>query len=230
MRTWAYVSEKGGSGKSTLCSHLAAYAEQQDEVVCVLDLDPNASAVLWSQVRGTKEPMVLAAAPEKLGELIAAADTLGVTLVMIDTPSKIDHAALAAIHAADLIIAPTRASLFDLGALADTVRLLRTAGRLEAAVAVINCVPSEKDKEAATVGQATAALERMGLAIAPAHVCERPPFEKAIGEGKGVTEKFPKSPAAAEIRKLWDVLATAATQASKTTKPAKTTKGKARAS
>jgi chromosome partitioning protein len=223
MRTWAFVSQKGGSGKSTLCTQLATYAEQQGEIVCIVDLDPQTNAVLWSQIRGTKEPMVLAAAVEKLSDILAAAETLGVTLVMIDTPSKVDHAPLAAIRAADLIIAPTRASLFDLAALSDTVRLLRTAGKLEAAVGVINCVPSAK--EAATVAHASLALERIGLAIAPAHVCERPPFESAVEVGKGVTEKVPKSPAAEEIRQLWAALAKPAT------KPAKTsTKGKARAS
>jgi chromosome partitioning protein len=225
MRTWAFVSQKGGSGKSTLCTQLATYAEQQGEIVCIVDLDPQTNAVLWSQIRGTKEPMVLAAAAEKLGEIIAAANTLGVTLVMIDSPSKVDAAALASIRAADLIIAPTRASLFDLAALSDTVRLLRTAGKLEAAVGVINCVPSDKGKEAATVAHASLALERIGLAIAPAHICERPPFATAIEVGKGVTEKVPKSPAADEIRKLWAALATPAA------KPAKATaKGKARAS
>jgi chromosome partitioning protein len=228
MRTWAFVSQKGGGGKSTLCTQLAAYAEQQDEVVCVLDLDPQLNAVLWSQIRKSKEPMVLAAAPEKLGELLAAADTLGVTLVLVDTPSKVDHAPLAAIRAADLVIAPTRAGLFDLASLSDTVRLLRTVGKLEAAIAVINCVPSDKEKQAATVAHATVALERIGLAIAPVHVCERPPFETAIEAGRGVTEAVPKSPAATEIRNLWTALATVAT---KPAKPAKTTtKGKARAS
>jgi chromosome partitioning protein len=165
MRTWALVSQKGGSGKSTLATQLAAYAEQLGEVALVIDLDPQANACLWSQARGTKSPLVLAAAAEKLRELASTADRLGVTLVLIDTPSRVDDAALAAIQATDIVIAPTLAGLFDLGALADTVRLLRLAGKLEAAVAVINRVP--QDRAAATVAHASAALERFEIAIAP---------------------------------------------------------------
>jgi chromosome partitioning protein len=172
--------------------------------VCVIDLDPQTNAVLWSQARGTKEPMVLAAAAEKLGDIISAAETLGVTLVMIDTPSKVDDAALAAIRAADLVIAPTLASLFDLGSLSDTVRLLRLANKLEDAVTVINRVPA--DKAETTVAHATAALTHFGVPIASVHVCDRPTFVSAIDAGKGVTEKAPKGPAATEIRKLWAVL------------------------
>jgi chromosome partitioning protein len=225
MRIWALVSQKGGSGKSTLVTQLAAYAEQLGEVALVIDLDPQANACLWTQARGTKSPLVLAAAAEKLRELASTADGGGVTLVLIDTPSRVDDAALAAIQAADIVIAPTLAGLFDLGALADTVRLLRLAGKLEAAVAVINRVP--QDRAAATVAHASAALERFEIAIAPVHVCDRPTFLSAIEAGKGVTERWPKGPAAAEIRALWAFLDKRPVPAP--TQPRAATKRKARA-
>ena len=49
-----------------------------------------------------------------------------------DTPSKVDATVLVAIRAADLIIMPTRAGLFDVAALKDTVKLLEMADDIRA--------------------------------------------------------------------------------------------------
>jgi cellulose biosynthesis protein BcsQ len=64
--------------------------------------------------------LVLDAIPDKLTDIVASASTLGVTLCLLDSPSKLDAIALAAIRAADMIICPTLPDLFNLGSLQDT--------------------------------------------------------------------------------------------------------------
>ena len=73
MRTWAFVQQKGGSGKSTTASNLAVYAEEKGETFLVIDLDPQRSATLWSSARrGTNnEPMVIDGLPEKLSDIVS---------------------------------------------------------------------------------------------------------------------------------------------------------------
>ena len=110
MRKWAFVSQKGGSGKSTLCTNLSVVAEQVGETCCIIDVDPQANALLWHERRGTNQPMVIEATYDKLADVVAAAGTIGVTLVLIDTPGKIDAGALAAIKLADTIVCPTSAT------------------------------------------------------------------------------------------------------------------------
>jgi len=73
MQVWAFVSQKGGVGKTTIALHLAAYAEQQGRMTAVLDCDPQTNCVRWAKERGTREPMVFATAPEKLRETIGRA-------------------------------------------------------------------------------------------------------------------------------------------------------------
>ena len=204
MRTWAFVSQKGGSGKSTLCTNLSVVAEQVGETCCIVDVDPQANALLWHERRGTNQPMVIEATYDKLADVVAAAGTIGVTLVLIDTPGKIDAGALAAIKLADTIVCPTLGDLFSLGSIQDTVRLLETAEKLSSAVGVINNVDQGGAKQ--TIAEATAVLDSFTLKVAPVHIMHRGPFVSAIKRGKGVTETVPKGPASKEIKGLWELL------------------------
>ena len=56
MRTIAIVSRKGGAGKTTVVTHLAVAAEAAGLRVALFDLDPQASAALWSDHRGEAIP------------------------------------------------------------------------------------------------------------------------------------------------------------------------------
>ena len=205
MRTWAFVQQKGGSGKSTTCTNLSVHAEEKGETVLIVDLDPQSSATLWNHERGSNKPMVIDGQPERLADILKSAATLGVTLCMIDAPSKIDATALTAIRSADMVISPTMPDLFNLGSLQDTVSLLEAADKLGATVAVINNV--DEAGAAAKIGQANAALESFNVLVCPVVIYHRPPFTAAIEKGKGVTELGAKATkAAAEIRDLWAFL------------------------
>jgi len=205
MRTWSFVQQKGGSGKSTICTNVAVCGEERDEMVLVVDLDPQLSGTLWRLERGTNKPLVLDGKPDKLTQIIESASTLGVTLCLIDSPSKLDDIAIAAIRAADMIICPTLPDLFNLGSLQDTVRLLELAGKLEVTVGVINNI--DKAGEEARIGEATAVMEKFNMAVCPAVIHHRPEFQIAAERGKAVTEIGAKGRAAAEeIRKLWGFL------------------------
>jgi len=205
MRIWSFVQQKGGSGKSTICTNIAVCGEEHDEMVLVVDLDPQLSATLWRLKRGTNKPLVLDGKPDKLTQIIESASTLGVTLCLIDSPSKLDPIALAAIRAADMIVCPTLPDLFNLGSLQDTVRLLEASDKLPVTVGVINNI--DKTGEEARIGAATAVMEKVNMAVCPAVIHHRPEFQIAAEKGKAVTEFSAKGKGAAEeIRNLWDFL------------------------
>ena len=205
MRIWSFVQQKGGSGKSTICTNLAVCGEEAGEMVLIVDLDPQSSATLWHSERGTNKPLVLDGQPDKLTDIIASASTLGVTLCLIDSPSKLDAIALAVIRAADMVVCPTLPDLFNLGSLQDTVQLLEAAEKLPASVGVINNV--DKAGEEVRIGEAAAVMEKFNMAVCPAVIRRRPDFQAAAELGKGVTEMGAKAKKAAdEIRALWSFL------------------------
>ena len=202
MRIWSFVQQKGGSGKSTICTNIAVHAEENGETVLIVDLDPQSSATLWHFKRGTNKPNVLDAIPDKLTNIIESAATLGVTLCLINSPSKLDATALAAIRAADMVICPTLPDLFNLGSLQDTVQLLEAGEKIDATVGVINNV--DEAGAAPRIGEAKAAIEGFKMLACSAVIYHRPQFQTAAEKGKGVTEAGTRAKKAAdEIRALW---------------------------
>jgi chromosome partitioning protein len=182
MRVWSFVQQKGGSGKSTICTNLGVVGEEKGETVLIVDLDPQSSATLWHSERGTNKPLVLDGQPEKLTDIVTSAATLGVTLCLIDSPSKLDTIALAAIRAADTVICPTLPDLFNLGSLQDTVRLLEAEGKLGVTVGVINNV--DKAGEEARIGEATAVMVKFKMVVCPTVIRHRPDFQGSSREGE----------------------------------------------
>ena len=64
MHTIALVTQKGGSGKTTLAVTLAVAASEAGEKVVALDLDPQASLIAWGNERTSESPAVDALAGE----------------------------------------------------------------------------------------------------------------------------------------------------------------------
>src|SRR5262245_26585191 len=66
MPTISMVMQKGGSGKSTLATQLAVYAQQQGQRPLIVDLDPQRSAVVWSDLRQGRSPEAVPSLPSRL--------------------------------------------------------------------------------------------------------------------------------------------------------------------
>ncbi len=214
MKIWSAVSQKGGSGKSTLSVQLAVLASQNGEVPIVVDLDPQGSAEVWHEVRGKQlAPGAIGAIPDNLGKVIEGAKTMGITLLIIDTPPHTDKTAIEAIKVSDLVICPTQSSIFDVWALRDTVAILDLCGAKDKAVAVINGLPTAGKVE--TYEEAAVAIAGMNLKCAKTGICHRKPFVDSINNGKGVTEMFPRDKASDELRALYAELTGGASAPSK---------------
>ncbi len=130
--------------------------------------------------------------------MIAALEKKGITLAIIDTPGADGAASAAAMREADLNVIPSRPSIFDLWASAQTRVALR-ASNSDFVFMLNQCPPAQ---QSARVDNAVAALEEMGGLITPL-VLARVDYQEAARHGLGVTEINPNGAAALEIRALW---------------------------
>ena len=149
MLTIALISQKGGSGKTTLARSLAIAFERGGQATAIIDMDPQASAALWSKRRESGQPEVIPTVLPLLADVLKAAkDT--VEIVLIDTPPKNADVAIAAAKAADIVIIPCRAQIDDIETLPATKQILDVTGKKPTFV-VLNGVPSNpaRVKEAA---------------------------------------------------------------------------------
>ena len=198
MRTIAFVSQKDGAGKSTLAASLAVAAQETKEAVAVVDMDPQGSLTNWARTRGSGDIEVVASGAARLPAALAEFAAKGCTLAIVDTPGAEGPASPAAMAAADLTIIPSRPSLFDLWASANTrAALLETGGDF---VFLLNqCPPGRRS---ARVRDGVERLKEMGAVIAPL-IVSRADYQEAARRGFGVTEFDPAGEAAAEMRRLW---------------------------
>lgn len=198
MPTIAIVSQKGGSGKTTLAVNLATRAAQAGHESCVIDTDPQATAAAWSDWRGDYLPVVVTSPPARLGRTIDSATKNGVDFIVIDTPPHADAAAREAIKAADIVLIPTKPRAFDLHALEPIADLVEFAKK--PAFVVLNGVPA-----GATVltKDARKAAKEMGLKICSVELGDRAAFHRSSAKGETAAELDPDGKAAKEVDKLW---------------------------
>lgn len=200
MRTIAFVTQKGGAGKSTLASSIAVAARRAGERVFIIDLDPLQSLVKWAAARESSDVPVEHVPPAKLPKALAALEKKGITLVVIDAPGAGADTEFseAAIRAADLCIIPARPNVFDLWA-SELTRVNIKDKKKEYAFLLNQCPPAQQN---ARVELGAKALQAMGGLLAPL-VSSRVDYQEAARLGLGVTELNPDGVAAQEMRELW---------------------------
>src|SRR3954463_7933793 len=74
MHTVAVLSQKGGSGKTTLSVHLAVAAERAGQVAAVVDIDQQASAAGWKDSRQAETPVVVSIPAARLIPAVGSPD------------------------------------------------------------------------------------------------------------------------------------------------------------
>lgn len=198
MQTLVFLSQKGGSGKTTLAVHTAVAAQESGERVIIVDTDLQQSAKIWSKVRKGAAPEVAPVPAVALNDVMAAARHDAMTLCIIDTAPHAAPDAVRVAKVADLVVIPCRPTAFDLAAVDNAVEIAKAAGAR--AVFVLSACPFR----ALEIAETRAELERKGFPVAPVPIIDRRAFARAIASGRAVTEFEGEGKAAKEIRALWN--------------------------
>jgi chromosome partitioning protein len=200
MKAITFVTQKGGSGKSTLCISLAIAAQEAGHSVCILEMDRQATISDWAEHRTRDSPEVAQIEATQLEGIIEQLRQTAYDYVFIDTPGVDSPGTLSAIRAADLCVIPCRPTPADLRAFKPT---LAAVYRLEKKFAfVLNQTPPRSYR----VRDAADGLAVLGI-LPDVNIVMRNDHQDAIGVGQGVTEFNPTGASAKEIRSLWAWLA-----------------------
>ena len=207
MLTIAFVTQKGGAGKTTMAASLAVAAAESGERVIALDLDPQGSLAAWGDRRDGGGPSferltVEKLPPDKVSQLkaiLAALDRKGYTIAVLDTAGVDSTTAHVAMQVADLCLMPARPSRLDIEATGTTFRAVLRMGRRVAFV-LNQCPPMPRSSRSM---EAAAGLRMLGV-LADPMMTARADYQDAIAAGLGVTEYDPNSKAAQEAVALWN--------------------------
>ena len=126
MLTLVVNSQKGGSGKTTLCAHLSVQAERDGGgEVFLIDTDPQGTLTTWHEKREAEVPRRVELPFQGIADGLRLLRERKVAFCFIDTaPSRTDEIT-ALFRLADLVLVPIRPSTSDLWAASATVELLK---------------------------------------------------------------------------------------------------------
>jgi chromosome partitioning protein len=198
MKTIVISSQKGGSAKSTLAALLSVEAERAgDGPAWLIDTDQQGTLTRWHDRRESDTPQRGQIAFKELATGLAAiAGKHSGAFCFIDTAPAISGQSGGIIALADLVLIPVLPSPNDLWAVAETIELVKAAGK------PFRFVITKAKPQANITAQTIAALSHHGP-VAQHFIADRVAYAVAMAGGNTAPELNLKGPAAEETAALW---------------------------
>ncbi len=200
MKVISVLNQKGGSGKTTIATHLARAIQLKGFSVLLVDSDPQGSSRDWAAVNEENPvPVVGIDRPTIERDLKRIAEK---DYVIIDGAPQAADLAISAIKASDIIIIPVQPSPYDIWATSDLVDLVKqriemTDGKLKAAFVVSRTIKGTKIGKEISV-----ALSDYGLPVLKTSITQRVIYPTSASIGSSVLDEEPAGEASKEINNL----------------------------
>jgi chromosome partitioning protein len=181
----AFISQKGGVGKSTLARALAREAATSDLRVKIADLDAEqATCIDWHKTRTQRgiEPFISTELFRSVQAAIKAGSSYD--LLVIDGPAMASADTTKIAKEAHLLVQPTGSGLDDLRPAVRVFHGLVTADiDPKKLIFALNHIGTEPEADAAR-----AFIEEAGYSVLPGYLPERPAYRMAQNDGLAITE------------------------------------------
>ena len=200
MPILAVLNLKGGVGKTTLSTNIAACLAAQDQRVLLIDADSQASALDWKNAREENSFPVVGIPKPTIHKDITNISK-GYDWVVIDGPPHANAVAKSAIAAADVVLIPVQPSPYDVWASREIVALIEEVKTLKddlKAAFVVN----RKIVGTAIGRDVSKALADYSIGMMKASICQRVGFAESAGSGKTVIETDKYGQGAREVKAL----------------------------
>lgn len=211
MPVISFINPKGGGGKTTSISNLAAALLKLGHKVKALDADPQNSLYQWNKIRDfqiqngedLKSLFVASVQGQSLIEIVEETKQVNPeTFILIDTTGTNDQNTRAAMLRSEYIITPCSYSPIELWEVHKVIKLTenlaqRTGKEKIKVLLFFNKTPTNPKSHESRREAAMEYLEASMIfpdKVFDTVIKERVVFQDAMGEGKGVVEYTPSNP------------------------------------
>lgn len=196
------LNAKGGCGKTTIATSLAAVAARANAPVRLLDLDPLGSARAWAERRPEGLPPVRAVGADRVPLGVTRSFLLGAgpaeEIAVFDTPAGLGRPTLdLLVRDAAAVIVPVLPSAIDIRTASRTIAAILLAGAPPPAVAVVANRVRARTRAYAALGRFLATLDVPLVTVL--RDCQS--YVTAAETGRGIHEIA--VPAAREETRRW---------------------------
>lgn len=203
MPNIAFISPKGGAGKTTAALLLALGLAEQGRRVALIDSDPNKPLVHWASLPGRPPVVTVHAAPtvQDIRDAAREASRRDPEWVIVDTEGSERGAMVFAAMRFDLVLTPVAGSQLDLREAIKAARLVeafgRRAGKPLLHRALLTRVPAALKPR--LLQGVVRELREQQLSLLPTGLVEKEAFRALFSIGGGFD--------ALEANKVWGVAA-----------------------
>jgi len=196
MHVVSVLSEKGGAGKTTIATNLAAAFHLSGVQTLLVDADPQGTARDWGAASDADTPPV---AGVDRGSIEDDVPRLGgqFDVVVIDGAPRLQEMYVAAVKVSTLVLVPVRPSAADIWSAETIIEICRaynTPPRFVVSSQVVGTALARSVQES---------LESFDVPVLDGRTSQRVAYTEALGAGQSVLQYEPKGKAAAEVRALY---------------------------
>ena len=200
----AILNQKGGVGKTTVATHIAGELSAAGRHVVLVDADPQASALDWSQKRAQgslARVFGVIGLPRETVHLEVPELAKTTDDVIIDGPPRVTALARSAVLASDVVVIPVQPSPYDVWASAEVVSLVAEARIFKPGLRAVFVV-NRSVVRTIIAREVRPAVQAHGLPLLASTVSQRVVFAESVASGRLAREIDAESAASREIAAL----------------------------